>query len=336
MSLNTMSRRLSLEVPLLPDSYARTLLDEALGTIEDEQLWSFQLKESGWLTPGLLFPGAPGVSIGTVTYTPYSNQIIGDATASAAWLSYVAPPFLTQFQIRSPFYSLYNIISIDTTSHPPFATITVDRPWMEPGGVAQAYMIYQAYFAVPVPDFKRFLSARDTTNNWPMDFWTKSQKDLSFEDPQRTIFDDPAYFVPFETDQRPGSSTLGNMLYELWPHPLSQRPYSYGYLRRGPRLQQPADTVPYPLTEDLVLWQAKVAAYLYKEAQKGEQVERGSGADYKFLAGGAEARYKVKLKECKERDRDLVDLYFDKFRRGSGQTGEPFSNMLGELNVGRM
>src|SRR6185437_9054738 len=261
MSLNSMARRLSLEVPGLADSYAVTLLNEALGHIEDEQMWSFQLKESGWLTPGLLFnsgPGAgPGKSSGTVTFTPYSDQVIGDATASAAWAAYVAPPFLTQCQIRSPYYSLYNIIAYDTSSNPPFGTFTLDRPWMEPGGAGMSYMIYQAYFAVPVADFRRFLAARDTTNNAPMDYWSKSQKQLALEDPERVVFDDPAYFVPYEIDARPNSSTLGYMLYELWPHPLSVLPYTFNYLRRGPQLLVPSDTVPYPITEDMVLWQAK-------------------------------------------------------------------------------
>lgn len=342
MSLNTMARRMSLEIPGLADKYAATLLNEALGHIEDEQMWSFQLKESGWLTPGLLFnsgPGSgPGQSSGTVTFTVGSTAVVGDATASAAWAAYTvggSNPFLTQCQIRSPYYSLYNIVGYETSSHAPFGTFTLDRPWMEPGGVEQSYMVYQAYFAVPVADFRRFNAARDTTNNAPMDYWSKSQKDLSVEDPERTIFDDPDYFVPYETDQRPNSSTLGYMLYELWPHPLSVMPYTFGYLRRGPQLLQPGDTVPYPLTEDLVLHQARSDAYLWKEAQKGEEVARGSGADYKFLAQAEEAKYKIKKKDISARDRDLVDLYFSKWRPDYYNSGEPYSTVNGQLNVGR-
>ncbi len=341
MSLNQMARRLALEVPGLADSYAKTLLSEALGHIEDEQLWSFQLQESNWLTPGLLFnsgPGAgPGTSAGTVTFTPYSNQVIGDATASAAWAAYAQMPFLTQLQIRSPYYSLYNIIAYDTTSNPPFGTFTLDRPWLEPLSAAgQSYMIYQAYFAVPVSDFRRFIAVRDTTNNSYLDFWNKSQKDLSIEDPERTIFDEPCYVVPYEVDQRPNSATLGRMLYELWPHPLSILPYSYNYIRRGPQLQSPADTVPYPITEDMVLWQAKSSAYLYKEAQKGENVERGSGADYKFLAQAAQAKYELKNKEISARDRDACELYFNRWMPDYANAGEPFATINGGLNVGRM
>lgn len=336
-----MARRLSLEVPGLADSYAKTLLNEALGHIHDEQMWSYQLKESNWLTPGLLFnsgSGAgPGSSAGSVTFTPYSNQVVGDATASAAWAAYAKRPLLTELQIRSPYYSLYNIVGYDVTSNPPFGTFTLDRPWLEPLSTAgQAYMIYQAYFVVPVSDFRRFLAARDTSNNAPMDYWSKSQKDLSVEDPQRTIFNNPVYFVPYEVDQRPNSSTAGQMMYELWPHPLSILPYSYDYLRRGPELTAPSDTVPYPITEDMVLWQAKSSAYLYKEAQKGENVERGSGADYKFLAQAAQAKYELKKKEIKARDRDLVELYFNRWRPNYFNNAEPFATINAQLNVGRM
>lgn len=300
-------------------------------------MWSFQLKESNWLTPGLIFPqggSGPSLSVGTVTFTPYSDKVIGDAAASAAWAAYVGPPFLTVFQIRSPYYSLYNIIAYDTTSNAPFGTFTLDRPWMEPGGVGKSYMVYQAYFPVPVPDFRRFIAARDTTNNAPMDYWSKTQKQLSFEDPERTIFDEPVYFVPYETDQRPNSATLGNMLYELWPHPLSVLPYTFAYLRRGPQLTAPLDTVPYPITEDMVLWQAKSSAYLWKEAQKGENIERGSGADYKFLAQASQAKYELKKKEISHRDRDLVDLYFSKWNPDYYNDGEPFATITGQLNVG--
>jgi len=337
MSLNSMAQRMVLEVPGLSSPYARTLLDEALGLIEDSQMWSFQLGTSGWLTPGLLFPGGPGTSLGTVTVTPYSDQVIGDAVSSAAWAEYVnagTSPLLTECQFRSPDYSLYSIINYDTSSNPPFGTLTLDRLWMEPGGVGQSYMIYQAYFPVPVPDFKRFLSARDTSNNAPMDYWSLSQKDLAVKDPQRTIFDEPNYIVPFAPDARPTSPTLGSMLYELWPHPLSVLPYTFQYLRRGPRLALPSDTVPFPLTEEAVLWRAKNSAYVYKEAQKGEDMQRGSGADWKFLAEAAMEEFKIAMKPVKDRDRDLVELYFMRYKPDMYNGGEPFATQNMKLNVG--
>lgn len=331
-----MIQRMVGEIPGIAASYAKTLINEALGLIYDSQMWSWQLGVSGWLTPGLLFPGGPGTSVGTIAVTAFSNQVVGSASASAQWLAYMnagVMPLFTQFQIRSPYYSLYNIISVNQTN-PAAIVLTLDRPWMEPTDATASYMIYQAYFAVPVTDFKRFLWARDTRNNQPMNYWGKSQKDLEFQDPQRVVFNLPVYFVPFQPDTRPNSATLGQMLYELWPHPLSVLPYTYGYLRRGPLLQNPADTVPYPLTEEAVLWRAKEVAAVWKESQKGDDMERGSGADWKFVAQASNDEYTAVMKTIKDRDRDMVELYFQKYRMDRYAWGEPYATITGQLNVG--
>jgi len=337
LSLNTMARRMSLEIPGIADAYAKTLLNEALAQIADSRMWSFGLSDGGWFTPGILFSSGVGglSSAGTVTFTPYSNQVIGDVTASAAWAAYATLPPLTQFQIRSPYSTPYSIVGYDVTSHAPFGTFTLDRVWMEPGGVAQPYMVYQCYFPAPVADFKRFFDILDTTNNSPIDYWSLSQNDLAYMDAQRLIFDQPTYAVPFGRDQRPNTATPNYFLFELWPHPLSQLPYTLKYLRRGPQLVNPGDLVPEPLTEELVLWRAKENAYLWREAQKGEHVERGSGADYKFLAQAAAASYKACLKPAMDRDRDSVNLYFNRFRRDLYGSGDPFSNNSNQLNIGR-
>src|SRR5204863_9001981 len=124
------------ETPGLPVPLARSKINEALGTIYDEQLWSFQLQESGWLTGGLLF-GTGTQSAGTITTTAYSNQVVGDATAAALWVAYFGSgnrPLLTECQIRVPFYSLYSIVAFDGVN-----TFTLDRVWMEPSGTQQAY-----------------------------------------------------------------------------------------------------------------------------------------------------------------------------------------------------
>src|SRR6266446_3485331 len=102
MPFQNMVFELAGEVSGLPVPLARSKINEALGTIYDESLWSFQLAESGWLTPGLLF-GTGTQSTGTITVTAYSNQVVGDATAAALWVAYAAGgnrPLLTECQIR--------------------------------------------------------------------------------------------------------------------------------------------------------------------------------------------------------------------------------------------
>lgn len=329
------------DVPGLNYDRAKTFVNEALGKIYDKLIWSFQFKESNWLTPGLQF-GTPNAfsSAGTISATAYNNQIIGDATASAAWAAYQTAgtlPLLTAFQIRQPYYGLYNIIAYDTTSNPPFGTFTLDRPWLEPTGTGLTYMVYQAYFPVPVSDFKRFLDFQDFTNGSPLDFWSYTRKDLAWIDPQRTNFNQPYNVVPYEVDSRVASPTLGYMLYELWPHPLSVLPYHFDYLRRGPLLVNPSDTVSSPLTDELVLWRAKRVAYQWKEAQKGDGVQRGAGADWRYLAAEANKEFDDEFKVIADRDRDLALTYFDRFIRNNTllANGEPFATITGGLNVGR-
>ncbi len=339
MAFANMKFELVGEIAGLSMPLAETKLNEALGAIYDDLIWSFQFKENGWLTPGLQFRTGTQ-SVGTITVEAGSTEVIGDTAASAAWAAYTGATPFSDYQIRVPYYSLYNITEYDTTSNPPFGTFFLDRPWQDQSGDEQAYMIYQAYFVVPGDsdnDFKRFLEIRDTTNAAPLSYWTLSRRDLSVIDPQRTNFNLPAYVVPYEQDNRPGTQTPGWMLYELWPHPLSILPYTFSYLRRGDMLTLPSDTLPMPLTEELVKWRAREMAYIWKESQKGDGMKRGDGADWQFLAQAARAEYERRFKKISQRDRDLVEAYFTRFvRNPTIWQGDPYATINMGLNVGRM
>jgi hypothetical protein len=332
-----MSFELTGSVPGLPKPLAETYIQQALNRVYAESYWSFQMQTSNWLTPGLLFKSGSSLSIGTITTTTGSTQIVGDADAAAAWVAYAGIPLLTQCQIRSPYYSLYNIIAFDGVD-----TFTLDRPWMEPSttpgvlvSTGVSYMIYQAYFPVPVTDFRRFFGVQDFTNAQRLNYWHYSQKDLALIDPQRSNFNLPSYVVPYEVDQRSGSATLGCMLFELWPHPLSILPYTFSFLRMGPQLVNPGDEIPYPLTEELVKWRASEAAALWKEQQKGDGMARGSGADWRFVHGASKDEYKAELKKVRDLDRDMFELYFDRYVRGNTpMDGQPFGTINGMLNLG--
>lgn len=347
MSYATMAKELSGDIADYPYALAKTHLAEALSLIEDESLWSFQLVDSGWLTPGLLGGDTQSfLSPGTISVNPFASTLTGDATASAAWQPFIGTginPNLTQMQIRIPYYSLYNIVSVNN-DNPEAVVLTLDRPWMEPKQTNSGYLIYQAYFAAPGSGvqaadtgwaFRKFYAIRDTTNNAPINWWLYDQPRLGIKDPQRTVFDQPQYCVPYQVDTRPGSATLGQMLFELWPHPIMQLPYTFSCLAKGPGLANPTDTVPYPLTEELVKWRAKCVAYQRAEAQKGSDVQRGSGAQWLLLAGMADAEYKRLLQTAKRSDQAMVDLYFSKVRRNVLPSG-PFATVEGQLNVGSL
>lgn len=330
MSFGSMAQTLRGEIPGVALSFARTKLNEALNLTYDVTEWSFQTQYAGWLNPGLV------ASVGTFSSTPYENTVTGDAAASAAWAD-IGEEFITTYQFRNPAYSLYNIIGYDD-SDPSAIVLTLDRPWMEPTeGPGQTYWIYQAYFPVPVQDFRKFIEIRDTTNNAPVLFNKLSQDDLSVRDAQRLVFGPtvPTYAVPWGVDQRPESATVGFLLYEIWPHNLSYMPYSFSYDRRGPSLVNSTDTVPYPLDEELIEHRARELIYLFKEAQKGENVQRGSGADWKFLAEYSGKKYAEKLKTIRAIDANLHRKFVTHSKR-SANSGEPYSTeRLGQLNIGR-
>jgi hypothetical protein len=333
MALANMRQEL-LGIPGTNFGLVTTKINEALAAIQNENVWSFQLQQGGWLTPGLLGgPTTTFLSPGKITVTPFTTTVTGDATASAAWIAAILnPPFLTQQQIRVPYYSLYSIIAADVTV-PTAVVLTLDRPWMEPAQTLGTYMIYQAYYAAPA-GFKRWYNIRDTTNNNEMDWWTKTQIDLAKEDAQRTNFAQPLYVAPYQTDTRAGSTTYGQMLYELWPHPIVQLPYTFGCQANWPALSAPTDTLPFPLTEELVKLRAYEMLYLWKESQKGDEMERGAGANWQFLLQAARAEYTDRLKQCRNMDRNLVDLYFTKMQRMPSAFGQPYMTVEGQLNVG--
>jgi hypothetical protein len=339
MSLRTITAALRGEVPGTSDAQLKVYTNEALGLIYDDQLWSFQLQTGGWFTPGLLGGGSGasptlGISPGTITVNTYDDTITGDATASAAWLALVGRPLLTEFQIRVPYYSLYSIISVNDDD-PTAVVLTIDRPWMEPSQAGGQYMMYQAYFPCPAPDgdFKRFFAIRDTTNAIDIDFWSLRQTDLALRDPQRTVFNLPCYAVPYQIDQRPNSQTIGSMLYELWPNPLSALPYTINFMRRGPLLARNSDEVPYPITDELVKWRAIEVASLWKQRQIGDEMARGSGADWKFAAQAARENFVQLRKTIAMKDRQQIDLYMSRLKPTFSTN--PFATINSQLNVGR-
>jgi hypothetical protein len=214
------------------------------------------------------------------------------------------------------------------------ATITTDRLWVEPAQTNGQYCVYQAYYPVPA-NFRKWMDIRDTQNNEQMDWWSYTQIDLSVEDAQREIFDQPTCVVPYGTDTRPGSATYGQLLVELWPHPISQLSYTFQCQCNLPPLVNPNDTIAYPLSEELVRQRTYEMCCLWKEGSKGDDMERGSGANWQFLAKAYHEEYKDLLRQARIADRNLMELYFTKARmNGPFNGGGPDSYTGNQANVG--
>lgn len=334
MSLYGVAKRLTGKIANTSLLNAQDAVTKALGQIYDNSDWWFQKAVSNWLCPGMV------ANSGTTTTTPYSPTIICDATATAVLAAWTGPPLITQLQYRDPNYLPYNIIGYDTTANAPFATLTLDRPWLEPtSGPGQTFLIYQAYFPSPVKDFRKFVVINDPTDGTQVDFWTYSQADLGWLDAERTDFADPAFCVPAGIDARPGSATFGYKMFELWPHQTSYVPYTFTYRSRGPIPQTQADWfndafVPDPISEDMVEWKARDVLCQDAEANRDRTAPKGSGANWILLSQMAQKEY--------ERLR-LMALDINLNLDGEAQThtrlkllngGQPYATMNRGLNLG--
>jgi len=407
MAFSNMIQEMLGAVPGMNLGLAKTFLNEAFTLIQDENVWSFQQQTGGWLSPGILGGNTDTfLSPGTISIQPFTNQMTGDSVATAAWYG-ANNPVITVYQIRVPYYDLYNIIAINgngviayatiftsgsgqtpgvyvvpvqdaggsgsgasfsitvgangtVSSQPtlisggsgysnPFiafneggtpasfvvqqiAVLTLDRLWTSPAAVNVGYMAYQAYFPAPA-GFRRFYAIRDLVNNFPVDWWSYTQVSLSEVDPQRTDFSQPEYAVYLGPDTRAGSATYGQGLWELWQGPLTQLPYACQWQVNWPLLSAPGDTLPTPLTEEMVKFRAKEVACAWKEANKGDDMERGSGANWQFLAKYYHEQYEYCLKKIRVADRNIVDLYFQKMNRTAGSI-DGFVSVNGQMGVG--
>ena len=330
MSFNDMAFEVSGSVPGLDIDLAKTKVREAWHTVRKLRGWSFQLGSGGFSTP-------TQVNEGTVTLAFGSPTVVGDATASAQWATAsIYGSLLSQRQFRVGGGTIYNIIAYDGVS-----TLTLDRPYTDPlpVPVGDSYLIYQPYWPTPVPGFIRWLAVRDMTNvrwlNVNADYQQRRSTDMA--DPQRQIYENPLMLLPYQTDQRPGSSTLGRFQYELYPGPISQYAYQTWFMWEGPDLVNGSDTLPEPITEKLVKNLSFVEAYKWAEANKDPQNPRGSGADFRFLIGAAQTIYESELKACRVNDREKVNMFNATMTRvGSPAPFSTFNPATGVLSVSNL
>lgn len=312
-------------VPKLPFSYSQTLINRAWRFVRESNLWSFNLIDWSWISPTI-------VTSGTITVTQGSAAITFDATAIAA-LNAAATTYslITQRQLRAGVSAgisgIYNIIQYNSTT----GAAILDRIFADPGGVGLSYQVYQVYYTAPVQDFMVLLSARNMSMFLDM-IVTQSRQFLDEADPQRSFYQFPTHVVPFEIDYRGAgtanaSATLGYPMFELWGQPVSPYTYQCYGLRRGVDLSLPSDTLPFSVSEDLILAKARRYAYEWAEANK-DMTPRATGPDFKFLSGLAEDEFKKELIKCRKNDKEFVDSWFSVRSPGLATLGHSYYNTL--------
>ncbi len=308
-------------VPKLPYPFARTLVNRAWRVVRESNLWSFQLFESSWISP-------PSEQSGKCAVTQGLPDIVFDATARAALLAdQIAQPYslFTQRQFRVGIGGIYNIISLDAN----FVTngqATLDRPFADATNAAAAYIVYQLYYPAPMEDFLVWMSVRNPQMFIDLDL-TTTREQIDAMDPQRSWYQFPTRVVPWGRDTRVGSATLGWPLFELWGQPVAPFVYQCYGIRRGTPLVAPADTLPTPVSEELVLFKAREYAYEWAEANK-DTVPRAQGPDFRFLLKQMQDDFRGSLTLYRKQDKEFVNNWFAARRGQLGGRGLGYYNTI--------
>ena len=294
-------------VPKLPRDYAYTAVNEAWLDICRKNLWSFNIFDGNWTAPAPINAGSVATVQGLNTVTFNAAAI---AAISAAGV-FGPPTPLTQRQFRIGVGTIYSIWAYNATT----GVATLDRKYQEAGAAAASYVIAQYYYPCPVPDLRNFESIVDRLNFNPLGFG-HNRAWLDERDPQRSLALSyiPTEVVPYQVDLNPTSPTKGYMLFEMWGLPQYPLTWDVYLVRKGMPLVNPDDTLPSPVGEDVVKALAKMKAYAWAEANKGDQ-PRAVGSDFKFLIGDAMAEYKRLYREYRLQDWGTIKLWKTRLRR---------------------
>lgn len=208
-------RKVRLHVPDAPFSLAREWTQDAYERLAERRPWSW-LRTSAQLTVNIARSVTVTVAQGSLTVTGAGVFASTDAGR--------------QFRVGNlPVYTINTVVDVNT--------LTLDMPYTGTSGATTAQVL-DLYQTLP-PDFGVFLLVIDPYNQRLIPWWT-TQEELSRIDPTRMSSDSsPRVLASRQLSTRP--ATLGQVQYEWWPAPLSQKAFPY-YYRASPKLM--ADTDP--------------------------------------------------------------------------------------------
>lgn len=286
MSWQTMANELVGQTPVDP-MFALTLVNRAWKEVQRSYLWSF-------LWSDVAIPTPVPTNGGTVTLTRGLNTVVGDATARAAWAGIgIVNPITTQ-QFRISTGTFYNIIQYQDNVPTGFATITLDRLYVDPAaGALQTYNIQQVYFNAPFKSFIWWDTFKDPITGYNL-ATTMTRGEVDDRDPMRETIDIPAAVIPYRINQQAGNFN-GFPMYEMWPGPQNGLTYVGEAYLAETGFVLPTDTVRAPLDEDIVIEQAKIQAYEWAELNKNKLMPIQRTGDFKFAIGKAEKKYEKLL-----------------------------------------
>ena len=312
MSWRSMSLEIAGNVPC-PYPLVKTYVSRAWQEIQRQCMWSFLWGDAAIATPNPIGAGSVTTQIG-------SNQVIGDATASAAWAAVGLVNPLTTQQFRVGQGTIYNIIGYDPLPNAPFGTLTLDKIFVDPpGGATSGYQILGVYYTAPVQDFLWFDGVlRDPVSGYTIGV-DKTRQEIDDIDPQRFQSGWPNEVIPYAVNQQPGTF-YGFPMFELWPAPLNGFVYVGGYTRSGMPFVNLTDTVTPPLQEDIVIELASIKAYEWCLVNP-DKCPKG---DFRFAMGKADKKYNELLNKYMIMDEEISGRNVIPSQQGIGRSDCPW------------
>jgi hypothetical protein len=113
------------------------------------------------------------------------------------------------------------------------------------------------------PDLKAILAMKDDQTGWPVRLHVPLEE-ANYRDPRRTFVSGNPYYGLIDL----GPNEQGNMLYEIWPAPLSVRQFSYRYYQQWPDLDAETDRPPWFINPSVFVFGALADAFRYKQGPK--------------------------------------------------------------------
>jgi hypothetical protein len=324
------------DVPKLSEPKAKIIINDALQQIFDSYLWHFLIAQDYIIVPNQVILGTVAVTRGLATVTP-------NATSKAILDSFGLLPPLTDCQLRitgrgSLGGQPYEIVGYDSSL--PTDNLTLSRSYLGATNPTASYSIYRAYFSPPLSsdlagnpflDFVRFKVIHNREIGFrPMQL--TSQKWINDTDPLRSSPGDPYRYAPFRTRDRIFDTSSGTYLrddtplFEFWPYPVAQRNFFCVWQRRGSQLVADEDTIPSPLTQNLLMTLARYLAYEWADSNKGQHKEltnvNWSRKRSEIMDPRSRGSFNILLGQAIKLDReiflasDIGNYYYDIYGRG--------------------
>jgi hypothetical protein len=278
-------------VPKFSFLLAQKAVNRALREIYESRHWGFLMSEQYLIVPD-------AVQTGSFAVTQYNNQVQANAAAIAA-LNNLNNPLITKRQFRAGQSGIYNITAYDNVN----GLMTLDRPFLEATAAASSYLVFKCYYDAPMADFMRYIVALD--QSIPRYFKLRWDRQfLDRKDPQRSTQSDPYVLASFKTDP-----TTNVPIHEMWPQPTVKAAIFTLVQRRGTPLVNPTDAPPPAVSDDLLMYRAKIKAYEWAMANVG-RVPELRGVSWQFLIQEADAQYRGLLKEAQRNDEENFQNLF--------------------------